>query len=1166
LKKSLYIFFLSVLAGGGLFAQDFSNLKVKTLIADHDTIRLDSLSIIPKTMIFTSLENFSPDTSKYVVDYINALLIFTDTLYFRSQILNKPFRISYRTFPLYFTETRFHKKTSIINNLTKEIENPFLFKYETKTEDVFKWGTLNRSGNISRGISFGNNQDLVVNSSLNLQLSGYLSDDIQVLAAITDNNIPIQPDGNTQQLQEFDKVFIQLFNKNNKLVVGDFETGPPESYFMNFYKKAQGAQIASNIIIPSKKNPENIIKLKLEGCGALSKGRYARNVINVVEGNQGPYKLTGVNNENYIIVLAGTERVYIDGVLLTRGQENDYVIDYNLGEISFMPKNIITKDKRVVVEFEYTDRYYSRTLFFAGAGMEYKKLNVRFNYYSEQDLKNQPLLQELTEGEKQLLANVGDSAQLAVVPNIDSVEFSSTYVMYKLVDTTVNSITYDSVFVYSTNSDSAFYRLGFSYVGPGKGNYILIQSAANGRVFKWVAPQNGSLSGDYEPVTLLIAPKKMQMFTLGVDYNIGKTSKLTVESAMSDNNKNLFSTLNKADDKGYAIKATISNNIPFAKKSNNEWKFIADISNEWVSKNFSPVEQYRPVEFSRDWNILNAGSSDENILGIKTGAMNKKNQFVTYQFKYYSHGNNYKGLQHMLDLAEDYKNFFLTFNGSFLKTYANTNKTTYIKQKAQLVKKFKWFSMGVREEQEHDVFGLNATDSILGNSFAFNIYEAFLSSPDSSKNKFKIGYKKRYDYLPFNNELKLATNADDFNINVELTKNPKNTLKISAAYRILKVPDTTISHQIPDNLLIGRIEYYTSILKKVITSTTYYEIGSGMEEKKEYSYVEVAAGQGTYVWTDYNGDNVKQLNEFDVFIFKDQANYIRVYTPTYNYIKTYSNQFSEAINIDPGNIWKNKKGFRKFISRFSLMSSYMVSHKSTSTNLLQAYNPFVFNLNDSSLLSSNTNFKSVLFFNKSHPKFAAEISYLLNRSKNLLINGFEARSQQSYGIKLRWNVTRKFYTNIEFNNGVKIYASEYFSSKNYNLSYWELEPEFIYQPGNKFRISFTYKYSDKHNTTVSPNERARSHNFGLESKYNFPGKGTLQVKINYINIEYNAHDNTSLAYEMLSGLKKGQNITWGLSFQRNLGNNLQLDLVYDGRKTGTNKIIHVGSVQIRAYF
>jgi hypothetical protein len=351
----------------------------------------------------------------------------------------------------------------------------------------FNWSGLTRNGSISRGVSFGNGQDVVVNSTLNLQLSGRLSEDVEVLAAITDNNIPIQPDGNTQQIQEFDKVFIQLFNDNHRLTAGDFELKRPASYFMNFYKKAQGGMLTSGFDLRSSNKEKKAARLTISGAGAVSRGKYARNVIQGTEGNQGPYRLTGANNETYIIVLAGTEKVYVDGRLLMRGQEKDYVIDYNLGEITFMPALMISREKRIVVEFEYSDRNYGRSLFFVSTEAAFSNGALRFAFFSEQDLKTQPLQQELDEDRKKLLADIGDSLQLALIPAFDSVGFNTDEVLYRMKDSLVGGILYDSVFVYSTNPDSAYYRLGFSYLGPGKGNYVQAASAANGRVFRWVA-------------------------------------------------------------------------------------------------------------------------------------------------------------------------------------------------------------------------------------------------------------------------------------------------------------------------------------------------------------------------------------------------------------------------------------------------------------------------------------------------------------------------------------------------------------------------------------------------------------------------------------------------------------------------------------------------------
>ena len=229
---------------------------MKPVIIDNDTIFLDSLSMVPGSFQLRYHNGTLVDTSLYFADYVKAYLLPSISL----QEHEGEFSCSYRVFPFLFEEEYKHKDLSVLEPDIQGVVNPFVYTQTRQGSDIFKTDGLNKSGSISRGVSFGNSQDVVVNSSFNLQLSGKLSSEIEILAAITDNNIPIQPEGNTQQIQEFDKVFIQLKYRNSRLIAGDYELTRPDSYFMNFYKKAQGGDFLTSFGLGKIKNGTHILE------------------------------------------------------------------------------------------------------------------------------------------------------------------------------------------------------------------------------------------------------------------------------------------------------------------------------------------------------------------------------------------------------------------------------------------------------------------------------------------------------------------------------------------------------------------------------------------------------------------------------------------------------------------------------------------------------------------------------------------------------------------------------------------------------------------------------------------------------------------------------------------------------------------------------------------
>jgi hypothetical protein len=351
----------------------------------------------------------------------------------------------------------------------------------------------------------------------------------------------------------------------------------------------------------------------------------------------------------FIIVLSGTEKVYIDGKLVQRGQENEYVIDYNTSEITFTAKQIITKDKRITVEFQYSERNYNRSLYYIGEEYQSANLDLGFHVFSEQDNKNKPFQQELSATEKLLLRNIGDTLNLAITDGASVSDFNTTEVFYDKLDSVAASGTY-TIYKYSTTPDTA-YRVRFSYVGEGNGNYKQIQSLANGKVYQWTEPILGIKQGNYEPIVIIVTPKQKQMYVTTGTYKLKNSGAITWEAALTKNDINTFSSANSNDDKGYGGKINFDKKFEIKKTDSSQTKsfIITNASYEVIDKHFSQIERFRAVEFTRDWNRRNDSIKNiQHIAGAQIGFdINGKMKSI-YTGNAFIEEGNYEGFRHQL--------------------------------------------------------------------------------------------------------------------------------------------------------------------------------------------------------------------------------------------------------------------------------------------------------------------------------------------------------------------------------------------------------------------------------------------------------------------------------------------------------------------------------------
>lgn len=1155
-----FLFLLFVLynkAQGQIPATQTSNLRIKYISTKADSMRLDSLSIIPETFLLKNI-----DSSHYRIDFAKSIL------YWRIKPAIDSVMIQYRVFPFNFTATKQRLSyDSVINNFYIK---PFAFNngYGNGDKGIFNFGELKAEGSLGRQIGFGNSQDPVLNSQLNLQLSGMLGDSIEIMAAITDNNIPIQPDGTTQQLNEFDQVMLQFKKKNWQLNLGDIDIRENKDYFLNFYKRLQGISFQTTNQVSKNVKASTLVS------GAIAKGKFTRNVFQGSEGNQGPYRLTGANSEFFFIVLANTERVFIDGQLLQRGEDRDYVINYNTAEITFTPKRMITKDSRIQVEFEYADRNFLNSNIYLAQQFEInKKLTIRASIFNNSDAKNSPIQQNLDDRQKQFLSNIGDSIQLALYPSAVLDTFAAGKILYEKIIITPGV---DSFYQYSTNPALAKYNLSFISVGQGKGNYIPDFNGANGKVYKYVPPVGNVRQGSYEPAMLLVTPKKQQILNLGATYQLAKNATLKAEIATSNYDVNTFSSKDNGDDRGWAGKFQYANTNLL--KNNTRLQLSGILDYEFTQMKFKPLERLRSVEFSREWGLpLILLPADEHILKANTVLKSLKGNNLSYQFINYNRSDGYNGFQNTLTQKTDLKGWQL--NNQLVITHFdnNTDKGVYLKPILDLQKKLKQlngWSLGFRYMQENNASRNKVTDTLTPLSFHYDSYAVYLKSDEVKQNKYGVTFFTRTDKYPVAKQFVKGDRSLNLNLQTELLANPKRQLYLNATFRKLKLFDSTVTTQKGDETILGRAEYNMNEWKGLLTGNLLYETGAGQEQKRDFAYLEVPAGTGMYAWIDYNNDGVQQLNEFELAAFRDQAKFIRIFTPTNQFIKANYITFTYRFDLNPRVAFRNQKikGVKKFISKTGLTTSLQTNKKSLASGSFE-FNPFKYGLNSTSLITAFTDIFNNFSFNKGSSKWFVDFSNHRRNGKTLLTYGYESTQLNDWLLKWRLNIGRTVSLSLNARKGLSALLTPQFDNRNYHLDIYTIEPAFIFTRMTKFGITASYKYDDKTNAPIYGGQKSVSNSFSIESAYSTLQRYSLRGKFTVNGIKYtdptatpvNAA-NTTVSYIMLDGLMPGTNYLWSLELRKRLMNNLDLTIQYNGRKSGKSGPVHLGTVGANVLF
>jgi hypothetical protein len=1142
LKKLLFLFVL--IWYSGLQAQETdSSYKTKKVIATSDTIHLENVSINSGFFQLLNSRNEPIDSTFYKIDFKKGNLILNEKFTSDSDTLI----VNYLTYPDFLTkEYSLYKSSQVVTN---DVGSEKLYKIDNNnSKKTTPFDGLNTSGSITRGITIGNNQNTVLNSNLDLQITGKISDKISLRASLQDSNIPLQDGGYSQKLDQFDNIFMELFSDNWNIRAGDVFLENRKTQFLSFNKKVQGLSTSFNF--GGEDNKTNVF-----ASVAFAKGQYAKSTFTGQEGNQGPYKLKGQNGELYVLVISGSERVYVNGVLLKRGENNDYVIDYNAGEIVFTSLFTITSEMRINIEYQYSDRNYNRLLTYAGVTHENKKWSFGGYLYSENDLKNQPLQQNLSTEQVQILSQAGDNTSLMAAPSAYEDTYSDTKILYRKV--IENSVEF---YEYSNNSTDVLYNVKFSQVGANSGNYVIKNANSVERIYEYVSPVNGILQGNYEPIVQLVAPMKIQVATFLGKYNPDEKTLVDFEIGISNNDQNLFSDIDDGNNSGVAVKLNSKKRL-FSKN----WTLDAFANYQFVENDFKSVERLYNIEFNRDWNLNTTLLGNQSLLvtGFNLDLFSKKKTanigLFTYQFEKLDFTESYSGARHTSNALFKLKKWTIENQGSFLNSDATTSTSKFIrnltKTKYHFGKNWIGGNIQIEDNQEKD----KTTNQFSALSQRFSEYGVFAGRGDSTKVFVELGYLRRKNDSLQNGLLQHVSNSQMYVLKSKLIQNKKTDLAVYASYRNL---DFTDSSRKKEPSLNSRVLYNDRFFNQFIQIGTVYETSSGTIAQQEYTYVEVAAGQGVYTWNDYNGNGIQEIEEFEIAPFPDQAKFVRVFLPNQVYIKTNQNKFSQSVIINPLQ-WQNKTGFRKIASYFYNQTSFIMDRKVKSDADNFELNPF--SSSEENVLGLNSSFRNSLFYNRGKQKHSVTYSYLINNGKNLLSIGSQLVKNNSHQLQYTHLYQKSWLFNLFTKTIQTSLTSEDFTEKNYDLKGCQFAPKISYLFSKNTSLDFFYEFQNKENQ-IGKSETLTQNRLGTSFSYAGDKKITVNGEFSFYENKFTGDEFSSVGYQMLEGLQAGENLVWKLLLQKNITQFLDVNLNYQGRKSETGNTIHTGNIQLRAYF
>lgn len=1139
---ALLIFFIN---NFDLFSQiisvkDTFNINIK------NEYKISSISIIPFSESI-SLNSQILNKVDYEINYTTGIIKLSDNLNYD---FNDKLTVTYKCLKLSLKKEYQRKKLERVQegNYYDSIKSSG--KISTISSESIFGRDLQKSGTLIRGFTIGTNREFTLNSGLNLQLSGKLSDDINVVAALTDENIPIQPEGNTEKLDELDKVFIEIKHQNATVTFGDYDFNLSGYEFSNTSRRLQGLM-----------GDFNIKKTKAKISIASSRGKFQINNFNGEDGKQGPYRLYGKNNERLIVVIANSEKVYLDGYLLKRGENNDYTIDYSNSEITFTTKRIITSASRIVVEFEYSDQKFKRNFFgFDFSSSIFDDLNLTVSYLRDSDDENNPIDFSLTQQQKDILINAGNERNKAVISGVELAPIDSLGKIkgiYIEIDTLINNQS-KKVYRYSPGNELAIFNVTFSFVGFGSGDY---EKESLGQ-YKFV----GIGKGSYLPIIFLPMPEIKQLGNFNLSYEF-KNLKLGGEFSVSSFDKNKFSQIDNNLNNGFARKLFFQiAPTEIIINNKNYGKISLQIKDRFLDSKYSPFDRIDNIEFNRDYNIFNT-DGEQILREAELSYSPVSNILVNSKYGYLKQGSYFLSNRYFNKLEISIPTFI---NANYQFDYVKSNNkiliSSWLKQSAVAAFIYKSFSSGLEfnNENKNEKYSLN--DSLSYNSFIFNEISSFVSYKFSNRTSIKFYYSNRIESFPINELISKQSYATTKKIEISFNEYKElfSVFNIGLRKKSYTKEFQNIGYRNNETVLI-QSQNRVNIFENIINGEFYYNASTEQTTRLEKVFLKVQKGNGNYIYLgDINNNGIAEENEFQLSFY--DADFILVTIPTDKLYPIIDLKTNFKLKIDFTKLKLSDNVYNNFIKVVSAETSFRIDEQNKDTNTSNIYflklNNF---LNEKNTIRGMQNILQDINIMQNNNELSFRLRFNQRKTLNQFATGNEKGFYKEKSFRIRFRMIEEISNQTDFINMIDNFLSPAITNRSRQINNNTIVSEFSYRPEKNLEIGFKFEISRSKDTFPKEPQTIDINSQMIRTNFSFESLGRLRLEIERAEIN-SSSKNYSIPYEILKGNSLGKNYFLRLFFDYRISSMIQTSLSYDLRKQENSKLIHNLRAEARAIF